>query len=608
MRCVTGKQANTVRSAFLLMLCFALMWPAYAQAQAQALVTTSLSSSRIGIDDTVTLDVIARGTDGELDTSELGAVFDIASTSYVEQTRTINGRTDSQRRWSLQISPRATGVVVVPPVGVGGVFSEPLTLDVESAPTGADRELFVEVELDEPSPWVQQQVQVTLRIFHRIRIEQHEVTPPSADGVSLLPTQDVISRVERDGVEFRVIEKRFLLFPQQSGTVELSPMVLTALVPADPSRVRTFFSPQRRVTRRTDPIVLEVQPRPSNVMANWWLPARSVSLSEEWSENVDAVIQTGDVISRRITIVARGIHRTQLPEMPEPDVEGISLYVDSPEDSMDVENGDLLTQRVLSWAAIPQQAGIVTLPAVRIEWFDTVAGVARVAQLPEREIEVQGPAASPATTLESGPTSVAPTNAQGTEAATTGGRLAEPGGENASDFDSEGVSALTTSIPSAGASVAGDTHHWRALALFAMFGWAITGVALVWRELRRGRRASSPEESAPIREPGAQEALSHLKQAAREADLPAAARAIRVWGRAQGSSAGLNSLPAVAQSLDDARVAKDLYALDAHLYRGAASTDPASIDLQRVHDCLSRGLRPAETRGLPLHHSALPSL
>ena len=629
---VTGKRVKVHSTLWALAACLWLLSPVWAQtqsqvqnqAQNQARVSASLSSAEIAFEDSVDLEVVAQGTNGELDTTELETLFDIVRRSQGEQTVIVNGRTDSFRRWTLTLVPRITGPLTVPPVSVGGVSSQPLRLDVGNAPTGAERVLFVELDVDEPAPWVQQQVQVTLRIFHRIRIDDYAVTPPSADGISLLPIDDVVSRVERDGIEYRVIERRFMLFPQQSGRIELPSIVLTALVPADPSRVRTFMSPQRRLTRRTDPIVLDVQPRPDDVTANWWLPARSLTLSEEWSENAESVVQVGDVLSRQVTIAARGIHRTQLPDLATPDVQGASIYLDEPVDSMNVEPDNLLTQRVQSWAVIPQQPGVVSLPAVEIEWFDTVAGVARVATLPERTIEVQDLQANSATGVASGTTlntaANPASNAALTEPVASGGPQSAAGSDNLDDSMSDTASTLTTPLQSPAALQQGGQQHWRTLAVVAMLGWAVTAGILLWRERRRGRVARDSGGSAPVSEPRTEQALKNLQEAARRSDASGAARAIVDWGRAQGAYAGLNSLPAVAKWVDDGRVADELYALDAHLYRGVESADPASIPgsipgsipevikLQRIHDCLSRTVPPAAGKSLPTPDSALPPL
>jgi len=92
---------------------------------------------------------LAQGTNGELDTTELETLFDIVRRSQGEQTVIVNGRTDSFRRWTLTLVPRTTGPLTVPPVSVGGVSSQPLRLDVGNAPTGAERVLFVELDVDE---------------------------------------------------------------------------------------------------------------------------------------------------------------------------------------------------------------------------------------------------------------------------------------------------------------------------------------------------------------------------------------------------------------------------------------------------------------------------
>ena len=446
-----------------------LTWGQWVFAQGQGSVSASLSTTRIAFEDSVTLEVVARGVDGDIDTSELEQVFDITARSESQQVRIVNGVNDSLRRWQLQLIPRSVGELTVPSVRVGGVASNPLSLTVGEAPSGADRVLFVELEIDEPTPWVQQQIYMTLSVFYRINIEQYQIDHPQADGISMLPIEGEVTRdVERDGVAYRVLEKRFAAFPQQSGVINLSPFTLTALVPADPSRVRGFLSPTRRITRRTDPIELDVQPRPDDVTANWWLPSSALELTEEWIDD-PANAQVGKPLSRQLRISASGVLSTQLPDVDAPDVDGISVYADEPDDQTIAEADSLVSERVINWAIIPQRAGALVLPPVEIEWFDTVSGTAQVARLPEQTIDVAAVAGSIAQTPTGGTSSAADSPGQ---AALIDSAPSE------SEQEAPPIDALALDVAKAG-------FPWKLLASVALVGWVVTAGMLVWRERSR---------------------------------------------------------------------------------------------------------------------------
>lgn len=594
-----GKRAWMVFSVLVLSCLVRPLW-----AQSAPGVSARLSAAQIGFEESVALEVLARGLDGPLDTSELEQSFDITGRSESQQVRIVNGVNDSLRQWVLQLMPRRSGRLTVPPVRVAGVASEPLILDVGDAPTGADRVVFIEMGIDVESPWVQQQVYLSLRVFHRIPLERYQISTPDIDGVTVLPIDGELTRTEeRDGVMYNVLEKRFALFPQESGEVAVPPFVLTALVPADPARVRTLLSPTRRVTRRTDPTLLNVRARPADVTAAWWLPSRSIELSEEWQSELDEAT-VGEPISRVIRVRAEGVLATQLPSADTPDVDGVSVYIDEPDDTTVAEVDGLITERVTSWAVIPQRAGRVELPAVDIEWFDTTAGVERVARLPAQVIDVA-------------------------EAAPVAGDV--PVEADLASAANVGANDLATGVPAASDNpspqrLEADANHsdasrrvWRGVALVALLGWLLTGLAWGGREIRARRQSAVSDDAIEERTAMSGEvALQDLRAAAQRGDLAAAAEAVRAWVRATGHGAGGSltaarvapNLTSIAEDLDHAPIAADLRALDAHLYGSSMSrmSQSLALDLDRVHRHLSALGQEAGARQQRQTEAALPAL
>ena len=348
--------------AFLLLL---FIVPATAFAQ-DGTVQTKLSANTITRDESVTLEITAIGMDKELDLSSLYADFEVVGRSSSREVRSVmeagsGMRTTSFVTWAVELVPRDVGVFTVPPVRVGNVPGQAHTLTVNEIPTGAQRDIFVEASVDTQTPWVQSQVLMTLKVYQAINIVDGGLDVPESENLIVERLgDDVRSQENRDGRQYSVTTRRFALFPQKSGELVLDPITLSVSVPADPSRVRGFFSPTRKLSRRTDRIVLNVKPRSSTDSA-WWLPAKAVQLDSQWIGDVSAAT-VDQPLTRTIVLRASGVTDSQLPEINIPAIEGASLYAQEPERKLGANQQGVLSELAIKWAVIPQRVGELVLP------------------------------------------------------------------------------------------------------------------------------------------------------------------------------------------------------------------------------------------------------
>lgn len=373
----------------VLLVCLVMQVSAFAQ---DGTVRSKLSASTITRDESVTLEITAIGMDAELDLSSLREDFEVMQRSSSREIRSImeagNGlRTTSVVTWALELIPLEVGIFTVPPVRVGNVSSQAHTLTVNELPTGASRDIFVEAIVDTQTPWVQSQVLMTLKVFQAIEIVDGGLDVPEAENLVVERLGDDVRTNEiREGRQYSVTTRRFALFPQKSGELILEPITLSVSVPADSSRVRGFFSPTRKLTRRTDPIVLDVKPRPNGDSA-WWLPAKAVQLDSQWIGDVSTAT-VDQPLTRTIVLRASGVTDSQLPEINIPAIQGASLYAEEPERKLGANELGVLSELTINWAVIPQQAGEIELPAVSVDWFNTSTGNVETARLPAEKITV----------------------------------------------------------------------------------------------------------------------------------------------------------------------------------------------------------------------------
>lgn len=129
-----------------------------------------------------------------------------------------------------------------------------------------------------------------------------------------------------------VIETRYAIYPQQSGTVEIPPLSFTAT--AADNGEQTAGTPRvgRQVQVNSLPLRLTVKPIPASYPSDRpWLPARSLTLEEHWNPDpASQPTQIGDSLTRNITLRVEGLSSTQLPPLPATETVGLRRYPDQP--------------------------------------------------------------------------------------------------------------------------------------------------------------------------------------------------------------------------------------------------------------------------------------
>ena len=228
--------------AYLLALAFS------AQASGAGL-SARLERTRIAEGETVLLRLIAPGdSTGSPDLSPLGEDFDILNQGQSTRMSYVNGRSTSSREWQLVLAPKHTGTLRLPAIHLGGAVSEPLSLEVlpaaQAGKLGVARPVLLEVEAQPKRAYVQQKVIYTLRLLFREPLREASLSEPQTkDAIVERLGADKQYTVERDGQQYRVIERRYALFPQHSGPLEIGAPLLSAQIP---QHVQRASRPRRR--------------------------------------------------------------------------------------------------------------------------------------------------------------------------------------------------------------------------------------------------------------------------------------------------------------------------------------------------------------------------
>ena len=610
---------NALSISVLLVFLFSALQLSVSFAQ-DVIVRAQLSASTITRDESVTLTITASGIDAELDASSLETDFDVVGRSSSRQISTVinsNNRmvNTSVVTWALELVPKNVGVFTVPAVMVGDYETQLLTLTVNEVPSGANRDVFVEAVVDTTEPWVQSQVIMTLRVFQGIDIVDGGLDVPAADDLVVEPLGDDTRTSEvRDGRKYSVTERRFAVFPQRSGSITIEPVTLSVSVPAEPDRVRGFFSPTRKLTRRTEPLTLNVQARPPAGVA-WWLPAKKLVLQSQWQGDPKAA-RVDQPLTRTVVLSAEGVLESQLPTISIPAVDGLSLYAEEPTVGKTVGPSGLVAEQQINWALIPQRTGKLTLPAISVEWFNTLTGQNETAELPAETIIVLGGGSAAGSDVASNPLAESGANPQGIDTGSDAlASLAEP----ASDADNSielpgssndalvptpetGVSDRDISIPADNATLEQMTSLqttvdlWRLLFFIAAGLWLLTAVAwwmsrgtLATRQVavRRGKASPMSDQvnalylqMAPMRK---------IDSACQAGDLLEIKGALLAWARRHWPDDAPTTLDGIQARLPEGDARAKLVKLQAALYSRLESSDSLP-ELRRELASLSNDL------------------
>ncbi|MBF0219620.1 MAG: protein BatD [Gammaproteobacteria bacterium] len=496
---------------------------------------------------------------GEPDFTPLERHFSILSTSQSNSTSIINGKIDQKHAWVLTLMPTAVGKVVVPPINFGSDRTTPLTIEVKDQVAIAtpsqekDETIFIEVELDRTQAYVQQQVIYTFRLFRAINISGGSVTPPklTADVALFEQIGDDREYEKRvDGRRYLVLERRYALFAQQPGVLTIAPLQFEAQIPDGSQYGLLLFNQTTKVKRlRSQPLSLDVLPRPANYRGTRWLPASSLTLEERWPSATGGdkpILHVGEPVTRVITMQAEGLLAAQLPELVIAYPDGVKSYPDQPRLTDHTGEKGFLGERIEKMAIIPTQAGRLLLPSLQITWWDVANGQERVTTLPAQEFMVV--AGSPAA-------AAAPTTPTDQQAG--GSRLppfAGNSGENVSLSRADGLLA--------------DHPGWQWLALLLAFGWLLHISYLLW--LRRQKK----QQRQPLNLRQQRKNQRHLAKAVKEACSQNSARscqqALLAWGAAQWPELPPLSLGDMAAGVHP-ELANELEILNRALYSAAGT-------------------------------------
>jgi hypothetical protein len=534
-----------------------------------------LDRDTLQLGETVTLNVEAASTNaGQPDFSALKQDFNLLGTQSSQQISIVNGARSAKTLWAVGLEPRHAGSITIAPIAVGAASTAALVLRVLDVPAGAPPQaggdVFLEVSAEPLDPYVQQQVRYTAKLYFAFELTNGNLGEPQADGVAVKQLGQDKPYISTIGTRrYHVVERHYALTPEHSGTIDIPALTFrgSALDATDPTG---FFSRGRQVNARSQALRLEVKPKPAAWTDGAWLPAASLLLKDEGE--LPTEVHVGDPVTRTIRLQAQGLAFEQLPELTLATPDGAEIYPDKA-DTRTRDDGEwLYGERVRKFAFVPNRAGTLTIPGLRVHWWDTANDREQVTELPSRTIEVLP--------------------ALGTAATSTPIPSVDPAAPPAA------AQPQPADVSSDSRSASASPGIWQMLAAIAFVLWLAT-LALWWRSRRRPPRAmpASTKRAGDTSKPRAE-----FLRACALGDLAGAERALVAWARSERPE--VRNLGELTRRIDPGAQRDALSALQRARYAGE-SVQGTAVQLERA---FKPGLAWTPVEHHALESSPLPEL
>jgi uncharacterized protein YjgD (DUF1641 family) len=345
-------------------------------AQAQE-ITLTVDRDEVARGETLTLTirVFEQRQGMQLDLTPLTSDFDVLGTRTSSQIRSINGTVESWTDYIVTLFPLNEGELEIPPLDISGQTTEPIVITVvNEGPRSnqSDEELFLEIEVNKGSVYVQEQLLFTVRLYYTIngiRNPQFTELEMPETVIQLIGSPNQYEKLI-DGQRFGVYEKRYVIFPQRSGPLEIPDILFRGEVTDGSSNFVFRNLNTRRVTAFIEGVSIDIKERPAAVQnSEFWLPVSGLSLEESWSTDLNE-LRVGDSVVRTVTMVAEGLDGAVLPPFSPTEIEGLNLYPDPADIQRTFVEGAIVGTRVETTTVVPIQEGNITIPEISIPWWN----------------------------------------------------------------------------------------------------------------------------------------------------------------------------------------------------------------------------------------------
>jgi hypothetical protein len=381
------KTHYTLHLILLVLLCFAAGKPALVLAQSP--ISAEVNRTTLSVNDELTLTVTVTGDLFGIAVPELAGMTDfiVIGTDTSTQLSVINGKVGAKSVFVYRLQPLQTGSLVISPLSVTvdskTYQTKAITVEVTAnsgsalpvntpppnatAPANlAGGDVFVEAEVDNPTPYLGQQIIYIFRFYQANdaqlnTLDRPDYRPPSFTGFW---GQKVLSQpyysTTKEGRNYLITEVHTALFPANPGSATISPARL--IIPGD------LFSSE--IMLQTNPVTLEVRSLPDGAPSDFSGGVGQFKIAASLSA---AKSKVNEPLTLNLDIEGAGnvevITEPAFPELP-----GWRIFNSQSSTNVETQGDVVYGRRRFERLLVPGQPGDYTIPAISFNYYDPQRG------------------------------------------------------------------------------------------------------------------------------------------------------------------------------------------------------------------------------------------
>jgi len=383
--------------------------------------------------DTVTLTVeTSTNNNAKPDISSLQTNFEILGTNTNSQISIINGRRSFKKSWIIELQPKIKGKLEIPEILVGDKKTKALELIITDLPpeikaeTGKHVTIETSIGVTGDKTYVQQQIPYTIKFFFDSSMQTGEISSLKIENaVTEQLGSDRRYQIVRAGKKLEVVEKNYVISPERSGDLYIPPVTVKgriALAGSDSKKLRKrmdetdilnrffndfssnpFFNdpfssqrsqgPSKPFTASSKAINVKVLPVPAAFTGTNWLPAESLTINDSWSKNPPN-FKVGEPVTRSLTLQAKGLAGSQIPQPLIPKTSGIKIYPEPAKSETHTDGKTVYGIQQLEITYIPNREGDIIIPEMSVDWWNIKTEKQQTFTLPKWHLNVAAGAQS----------------------------------------------------------------------------------------------------------------------------------------------------------------------------------------------------------------------
>ncbi len=366
------------------------------RASAEVSISASVDKTQAALNDSIRVLVTVSGNSANPPSPQMPdlSAFTVYSSGRAQNISFVNGQISSSVNYTYLISPKGLGKFVIGPFSVTmdgkTVQSSPVQIEIVNAgqaaapgnsgapPSQINAQApgaFVSMALDKSKAYVNEQVILTFRFYHRIQlISNPTYQPPETTGFlleDLPPPRNFVESAK--GAQYRVTEIKTALFPTQAGSLTLSPASLKIQVQdfGGDSASKDFFEQffrggGREYLLKTDPaklsvILLPTAGKPQDFSGG--VGEFGVALELDKTK-----VAVGEPFTLTLTVNGKGNIKS-LGDPAYPEFSGFRKYDTASSLNIEKSQGRVEGSKVYKIVLVPQTSGIQKIPPIRFSYF-----------------------------------------------------------------------------------------------------------------------------------------------------------------------------------------------------------------------------------------------